>query len=191
MPTREDYFKKKTPFYKERDDKKREEFQKRLEKIDEEKRVYIDESGINEYLQRQKARAERGEKVYGSVSGSRYMRESFIAAQNQSNILAPFCYTGTCNTDLFNAWLEQMLIPELKPGQVVILDNASFHRSKTSVEMIQRAGCEVLFLPPYSPDLNPIEKFWANFKRKVQETLTVCSSLTEAIDQCFVTACGL
>ncbi|WP_338140403.1 transposase [Candidatus Rhabdochlamydia porcellionis] len=95
-----------------------------------------------------------------------------MAVKNRSNILAPFCYTGTCNTQLFNMWLEQILIPELKPGQVVILDNASFHKSKESLEIIKRARCEVLFLPPYSPDLNPIEKFWAHFKKRVKEALT-------------------
>ena len=127
--------------------------------------------------------------MYGAVSGNRYSRESFIVAKNQSNILAPFCYTGTCNTSLFNAWLEQILVPELRPGQVVILDNASFHKSQASIEIIQKAGCEVLFLPPYSPDLNPIEKFWANFKKKVREALNEYSSLAKAIDQSFLTSC--
>lgn len=82
-----------------------------------------------------------------------------------------------------------MLIPELKVGQVVILDNASFHKSQTSLEMIRQAGCEVLFLPPYSPDLNPIEIFWANFKRRVKEILNQCSTLAEAIDQSFLKVC--
>jgi transposase len=140
-------------------------------------------------LQRENARAIRGEKVYGAVSGTRYSRESFIAAQNQSSILAPFCYTGTCDTNLFNAWLEQILVPELKPGQVVIMDNASFHKSKASLQIIQEAGCDVLFLPPYSPDLNPIEKFWANFKRSVKEVLNLYSTLAEAIDQSFLKIC--
>jgi len=115
---REDHLKKKTPFYKERDEKKREEFQKRLEKIAEENRVYVDERKINECLQRQNARGPREEKVYGGVSGNRYFRESFIAAQNQSSILAPFCYTGICNTDLLNAWLQQVLTAELKTWAV-------------------------------------------------------------------------
>lgn len=140
-------------------------------------------------MQRTNARAIRGEKVYGGVSGNRYARESFIAAQNQSSILAPFCYTGTCDTNLFNAWLEQILVPQLRPGQVIILDNASFHKSKASVEIIQKAGCEILFLPPYSPDLNPIEKFWANFKRGVKEVLSLYSTLAEAIDQSFLKVC--
>lgn len=127
--------------------------------------------------------------MYGAVSGNRYHRESFIAAQNQSRILAPFCYTGTCNTSLFNTWLEKIYIPDLKPGQVVILDNASFHKSKKSIEMIEKAGCEVLFLPPYSPDLNPIEKFWANFKGKVKENLQDHLTLAETIDQTFLEVC--
>ena len=122
-------------------------------------------------------------------SGNRYHRESFIAAQNGSKILAPFCYTGTCNTLLFNIWIEKILISELKPGQVVILDNASFHKSKKSVEMIESVGCRVLFLPPYSPDLNPIEKFWANFKRKVKENLKEWLTLGETIDQTFLEVC--
>jgi len=69
------------------------------------------------------------------------------------------------------------------------LDNASFHKSKTSIELIKKAGCDVLFLPPYSPDLNPIEKFWANFKMKVKERITQFSTLAEAIDQTFLEVC--
>ena len=140
-------------------------------------------------MQREHARALRGEKVYGVVSGNRYYRESFIAAQSESTILAAFCYRGTCDTNLFNVWLKQVLVPELKPGQVIILDNASFHKSKASLEIIEQAKCELLFLPPYSPDLNPIEKFWANFKKNVKEVLSLHSTLAQAIDQCFLKAC--
>lgn len=177
------------PFYKERNEEKREEFRKKLEQIPKERRVYIDESGINEYLHRQHGRASRGENLYGAVLGNRYHRENFIAAQSQHKIFAPFCYTGTCNTSLFNTWLEKICIPELKPGDVLILDNASFHKSKTTMEIIQSAGYEVLFLPPYSPDLNPIEKFWANFKRKVKEVIKAHSNLAEAIDHTFLKVC--
>ena len=74
------------------------------------------------------------------------------------------CFEGTCNTSLFNNWLKQVLIPNLTAGQVLILDNASFHKSRESEKLIKAAGCKILFLPPYSPDLNPIEKCWANMK---------------------------
>ncbi len=166
-------------------------FQKELKHIPPENRVYIDESGINEYLDRQHGRALKGKLIYGAVSGHRYQRESFIAAKNESRIFAPFWDTGTCNTLLFNTWLEQVLIPELKPGQVVIMDNVSFHKSKETIDIIQSKGCRILFLPPYSPDLNPIEQFWANFKRKIKETLKLYSGLAEAIDSAFVEVCNI
>lgn len=125
--------------------------------------------------------------MYGAISGMRYARESFIAAQRGTQILSPFCYGGTCNTDLFNVWLKDFLIPELKPGQVVIMDNAAFHKSQSTKKLIEEAGCRVFFLPPYSPDLNPIELFWANLKKKVRGLLEKIKGikLADAIDQAF------
>jgi transposase len=136
-------------------------------------------------LQREYARAPRGVQIFGGISGKRYARESFIAAKVESNILAPFCYTGTCDTDLFNFWLKNFLIPVLKPKQVVIMDNASFHKSQDSHRLIEHVGCKVLYLPPYSPDLNPIEIFWANFKKMIQANLRKFKTLAEAIDFSF------
>ena len=95
----------------------------------------------------------------GAISGRRYHRESFVAGKLGSKIIAPFCYQGTCDTDLFNFWIKNFLVPELIPGQVVILDNATFHKSSKTKELIESSGCEILFLPPYSPDFNPIEIF--------------------------------
>lgn len=147
------------------------------------KRIYLDESGMNQFLYRTHGRSMRGKKVVGEISGKRFARESVIAALSQGKLLAPMCYEGTCNTELFNAWLKQVLLPELKPGQVLILDNATFHRSEASKKLVEDAGCELLFLPPYSPDLNPIEKCWANMKRKVREILSSVKTFTEAVDQ--------
>ena len=97
------------------------------------------------------------------------------------------CFKGTCNTELFNAWIEQVLLPELKPGQVVILDNAAFHKSPKTKELIESAGCKLLFLPPYSPDLNPIETFWANLKAKIKSIIDNFNNLSQAIDYAFST----
>ncbi len=91
---------------------------------------------------------------------------------------------------MFNTWLKQFLIPELKVGQVVIMDNASFHKSQETQQLIEQAGCKVLFLPPYSPDLNPIEIFWANFKKMVQVNLEQLKTLAKAIDFSFLTVMG-
>jgi len=87
----------------------------------------------------------RGCKVRGEISGRRYDRESLIAGRVGANIIAPICFKGTCNTELFNIWVEQALIPELKAGQVVILDNASFHKSQKTRDLIEETECYLLF----------------------------------------------
>lgn len=109
-------------------------------------------------------------------------RESFIAALCQKKIIAPLAFKGTCNTTLFNEWVEKILTPELKPGQVVILDNAAFHKSERTKQLIEKSGCQLLFLPPYSPDFNPIETCWANIKRKIRNLAHNFNSLSQAVD---------
>lgn len=121
----------------------------------------------------------------GEVSGKRFARESFVAGLCGKEVLAPLCYSGTCNTSVFNMWVEDFLVPELKPGQTVILDNATFHKSEKTKQLIENAGCKVIFLPPYSPDLNPIETFWANLKRKIKSLIAQFHTLQQAIDAAF------
>ncbi len=154
-----------------------------MEKIPLDQRVYIDESGINEYLYREYGRGLRGKKVPGEISGKRFARQSVISGLFKGEFFAPMCFEGTCDTSLFNVWLKEMLIPNLIPGQVLILDNASFHKSAESQILIESVGCKILFLPPYSPDLNPIEKYWANMKIKVRELLKNVQTFTEALDK--------
>lgn len=145
----------------------------------------MDESGIDSYFHRSYGWAPSRERVYGEISGKRFARESFIAARCGSTVFAPLCFQGTCNTLLFNAWIEHFLVPQLKPGQLVILDNATFHKSQIAKKLIEKVGCKILFLPPYSPDLNPIEKFWSWFKTKVRSVVNNFSTLSEAIDYVF------
>lgn len=145
--------------------------------------MYLDESGINKYLYREYGRALKGKTITGEVSGKRFARQSVISALSGGKFLSPMCFEGTCDTSLFNAWLKQLLIPSLTPGQVIILDNASFHKSQETQKLIEEVECRVLFLPPYSPDLNPIEKYWANMKNKVRELLSKVTDFTEALDQ--------
>ena len=92
------------------------------------------------------------------------------------------CFKGTCNTELFNTWLERVLLPELQQGQVIIMDNATFHKSSRTKELIEKAGCLLLFLPPYSPDFNPIEKYLANLKARIKSTILNFNSLLDALD---------
>lgn len=147
--------------------------------------VYIDESGIDQFLQPAYGWSRKGVLVYGEVSGKRYDRESFVAAKIENRVIAPFCYKGTCNTLLFNRWVEKILCPLLSPGQIVIMDNATFHKSAKTKELIKNAGCTLKFLPPYSPDLNPIEIFWANFKESLRKIINKFQSLSQAIDHVF------
>lgn len=161
-------------------------FIEQVNKIPKEQRVYIDESGIDKYIYRPYGRTFLGKVIQGKISGKRYQRESFVAGKVGSKIIAPFCYEGTCNTDLFNYWIEHFLLPELIPGQVVILDNATFHKSKKTKDLLESIGCRILFLPPYSPDLNPIEVFWANLKRTIREKVRVLQNLSVAINESFL-----
>ncbi len=110
------------------------------------------------------------------------MRESFIAGFKAKEVIAPLCYQGTCDTLLFNFWRVNFLLPELTPGHTIVMDNAAFYKSEETRNLIQQAGCEVLFLLPYSPDLNPIEKVWANIKALIRKVMHQFSTIAEAID---------
>jgi putative transposase len=94
-----------------------------------------------------------------------------ISALNQSRIKAPFVFKGYCTGIVFESYVKNILVPTLHPGQTVVLDNASFHKSAIARRSIEAAGCEVLFLPAYSPDLNPIEHYWFPIKNTIRKNL--------------------
>ena len=147
--------------------------------------VYLDESGVDDTLQRGYARSPRGQPVRGEVAGAKAHRISLIAALHESRLLAPMRFEGYCDTLVFNAWLEQVLLPRLRPGQTVVMDNASFHKSPTTRTLIESKGCTLKYLPTYSPDLNPIEPQWAILKARLRKHKTPHQSLDKAIDQIF------
>ena len=89
---------------------------------------------------------------------------NIIAGRCGNKIVAPGEYRGSTDHSLFETWFSGALLEEIPQGSVVILDNATFHRKKTLASLAQNVGCEVIFLPPYSPDLNPVENLWANLK---------------------------
>jgi isfu1 transposase len=107
----------------------------------------------------------RGQRVHGFRSGNRRPRISLIAGLIGKKLTAPILFEGTCDTETFNDWLQRQLLPKLDPGAVIVLDNAAFHKSPVTQEIVRHAKCELLFLPPYSPDLMPIEKRFAHLKR--------------------------
>ena len=97
---------------------------------------------------------ERGQRFHALKSGRRQGRVNMIAALCSSNLIAPFTVEGACNRTVFETWLESCLVPVLEAGQVVVMDNATFDKGGRIEQLIQNAGCKLLYLPPYSPDLN-------------------------------------
>jgi transposase len=104
---------------------------------------------------------EKGARFHALKSGSRGGRVNMIAAWCNGELFAPFTVEGACNRTVFETWLETCLIPSLKPGQLVIADNATFHKGGKIQSLIEAAGCQLQYLPPYSPDLNKIERCWS------------------------------
>ena len=150
---------------------KRDKYQEAIKDIPKASLVYIDESGIDMAICKDRGWGKKSEKLLGKRSGKYYERTNIIAGYVNHKSIAPMVFNGTCNTELFNNWVEQFLIKELKAGQSVVMDNASFHKSQKTRELIESVGCKLIFLPPYSPELNPIEKFWANMKRWIRQQI--------------------
>jgi len=144
-------------FNSERDDKMRTEFKQELEPVNPADCVSVDESGLEESLCREYGRAPRGQKVSGERMGKKAQRFSIMVALNQKKLVAPLHFKGYCDTEIVNSWVENALSPCLKPGQAIIMDNASFHKSTKTKQLIETKGCKLLYLPTYSPDLNSIE----------------------------------
>jgi transposase len=162
-------------------EEKRAEYQGLIKDISPESLVYIDESGIELKICKDRGWGKKSEKLVAKKSGKYYERTNIIAGLVNNKSIAPMVFNGSCNTDLVNNWVEHFLIKELKSGQVVIMDNASFHKSQKTKELIESVGCKLIFLPPYSPDLNPIEKFWANMKRWIKQQIAHFNTLYDSL----------
>ena len=156
-----------------------------LKTIPAEHLIYVDETGIDQYLHREFAYSPRGEKVFDKISGKKYKRTNILAGICQKNWVAPLQYEGTTDSVLFEYWFEHCLLREAKQGSTIILDNATFHRKSVLPELAKKKNCHVLFLPPYSPDLNPIEKRWAWLKKSLRKLLPLYNSFDPALSACF------
>ena len=151
-------------------------FRRELEQLAGQPVFYLDECGVDHRLYREHGRAPRGERIYEAVAGKRRERTSIISASQHGKLVAPLVFQGSCNTDVVDAYFEQVLLPELPAGSVIVLDNARFHQSPTTQRLVAAAGCQLLFLPAYSPDLNPIEHLWAAFKTRLRKDLATAAN---------------
>ena len=129
----------------------------------------MDEAGFDAPLFREYGYARVGERILGERTGKRFARTSMIAGLKENRCVAPMEFRGYCDTEVVLSWVKQMLIPALNRGDTVIWDNATFHKSKRLAEAFELAGIGLVFLPPYSPDLNPIEQFWSWLKSWIRQ----------------------
>lgn len=153
----------------------------KLKNIASERLVYVDETGIDQCLYREYARAMRGQKVTTKISGRKFKCTNIVAGICQGKWVAPLQYNGTTDSILFEFWFENYLLKEVNRNSIIILDNATFHKKSILSELAKSKNCEVLFLPPYSPDLNPIELRWAWLMQKLRGILHFFSSFDEAL----------
>ena len=126
--------------------------------------VFLDETGLNTKMIRLYGRCPRGERLVGAVPHGHWRTTTFIAGLRQSGVIAPMVLDGPMTGAAFRAYIEQALAPALKPGDVVVMDNLAAHKVAGVSKAIAAAGASILYLPPYSPDLNPIEQFFAKLK---------------------------
>ena len=126
--------------------------------------VFLDETGLTTKMTRLYGRSPRGERLVGAVPHGHWRTTTFIAGLRQSGIIAPLVLDGPMTGAAFRAYVEQALAPALRPGDVVVMDNLAAHKVASVEEAIAAVGASLLYLPPYSPDLNPIEQFFAKLK---------------------------
>lgn len=132
--------------------------------LDPKRLVFLDETWASTNMARTHGRCCRGERLRASVPHGHWKTTTFVAGLRTSGMVAPFVLDGPINADAFEVYVEKVLVAELKPGDIVVMDNLSSHKRDAVCAMIEAAGAELRFLPPYSPDFNPIEKAFSKLK---------------------------
>ncbi len=148
----------------ERDEAKRADWRVALADLDPADLVFVDESGTNLAMTPRYGRAPRGQRVVGSAPRNHGPNTTLIAAMNPAGITAAMTLAGALDRDDFDPFVVQGLVTSLRPGQAVIWDTLSVHKSTVAIARIEAVGCRVVFLPPYSPDIVPIEQAFGKLK---------------------------
>ena len=165
--------------------KRRQEFVAKIRTIAPERLIFLDESGVTTSMTRLYARALSGQRVHEGTPGGHWKIMTILGAMSLRGMIATMTIEAATDTEIFLAYVEQVLCPALRPGDVVVMDNLSSHKVSEVSRQITSAGAEVLYLPPYSPDLNPIEKAWAKMKQILR---TVKARTQEALEQAIAEA---
>ena len=150
--------------------------------------VFIDETSVKTNLTRLRGRAPVGERLYGSAPFGKWRTQTFIAGLTYDGLIAPWVIEGAMNGPAFDVYVRTQLAPRLEPGTVVILDNLSTHKSPRAAQALKDRKCWFLFLPPYSPDLNPIEQAFAKLKAHLRR---IGARTYDALIDAIGDVCGL
>lgn len=126
--------------------------------------IFLDETGARTDMTRRYAWAPIGQRALGQAPGGHWKTTTFLAGLTAEGLIAPFVLDGPMDRVAFTEYVRQVLVPELKPGDLVILDNLPGHKGEEAAELVAACGARLLFLPPYSPDLNPIEMAFSKLK---------------------------
>jgi transposase len=166
---------------------RREELQREQPNLNPERLVFIDETWAKTNMTRPRGRAPKGQRVLASVPHGHWKTTTFLAALRTTGLTAPLVVDGAINGELFLGWVRQHLVPTLHPGDIVVMDNLSAHKVAGVREAIAAAGARVFYLPPYSPDFNPIELVFAKLKwllksvsaRTIESLWSTCGELLD------------
>ena len=131
--------------------------------------MFIDETAVKTNLTRQRGRAKRGERLTMDAPFGSWGTQTLIAGLTQDALIAPWVIKGAMDGPAFATYIREVLVPEITPGTVVILDNLATHRNKEAAQALRDHGCWFLYLPPYSPDLNPIEQAFSKLKAHLRK----------------------
>ncbi len=137
--------------------------------VDVEKLVFLDESGVNTAMFRRYGRCPRGERLVDAVPAGHWQSNTLLAGVRLDGVVAPMVLDGPVTGESFAEYVRLSLVPELRPGDIVVMDNLPAHKGAAVAEAIEHAGCRLAYLPPYSPDLNPIESMWSKVKSAVRK----------------------
>jgi transposase len=156
--------------------------------------VFLDETGVTTKMTRLYGRARRGERLVGAVPYGHWRMTTFIAGLRQSGVVAPLVLDGPMTGATLRAYVEQALAPVLAPDDVVVMDNLAAHKVAGIEQAIRAAGASVLYLPPYSPDLNPIEQFIAKLKALLRKAAArtkeaLWTAVGDALEHCSPEEC--
>jgi transposase len=174
---------KKSKIASERDEEARGLWRWLASRFDARRLVFVDESGFHTSMTRLRARAPKGKRAYGKVPRNRGKNTTLIAAITlEEGMGAPMTVEGATDSEAFEAYVEHFLAPTLREGQVVVLDGLGAHRPKKIRELVEARGADLVFLPSYSPELNPIEEAFSKVKALVRkEGARLSEALVEAI----------